>query len=267
MDLLVKNHIACISGGSRGIGKTIALTLAKEGVHIILLGRNEKTLEDTKNIILAEGVKVWTLSLDLKDDQETAKKLPELLSEIGGLDILVNNVGGVETFGGFFDLTLQDWKESFDLNFFSAVSATAAVLPYLKKSQCGRIINISTVPAKQPGWFNPHYSAAKAALINLTKHLANTLAKDRILVNAICPGTLGGEAWERNILDKAQRLNISPEEARSAMEKEEQAKVPLGTIGDPEDIANLVAFLASPRAKFITGTCIQVDGGVVRSIF
>lgn len=262
-----RNKVALITGGGHGVGKAIALALARDGFDVIICGHTESHLASAEKEIESIGTHVHTFQVEATRPEDVKKLFSEVVKKMGGLDVLVNNVGRVERFGGFSDLSDDDWRGAYELNFMSAVYFTREALPWLKKSKAARIINIASVPARQPGFFNPHYSAAKAALVNLSKHLANTLAKDKVLVNTICPGALKGGIWERNVSDKAKNLGVSEAEAEKLMEKEEKAKVPLQEIGMPEDVAELVAFLASEKAKFITGTCIDVDGGTTRSVF
>jgi 3-oxoacyl-[acyl-carrier protein] reductase len=262
-----QNKTALVTGGGNGIGKAIALALARDGFDVVITGRTESRLASAKREIEAVGGQVYTFAGDATDPKDAKKLFSDVVKKIGKLDVLVNNVGDARTFGTFEDLSDNDWHDAYELNFMSAVYVTREALPWLKKSKAGRIVNIATLPARQPGSFNPHYAAAKAALVNLSKYLSNTLAKDKILVNAICPSALKGGAWERNVADRAKRLGVSLAEAEKIMEGEEKKKAPLGKIGMPEDVAELVAFLASEKAKFITGTCIDVDGGITRSIF
>lgn len=266
MDFALKDKIALITGSSGGLGKAIALSLAQERVSVIICGRNDKNLKKTESEINKLGVKVYKYSLEATNSKEVKKLFSKIVAKIGRLDILVNNIGGVEKFGSFFDLFDDDWRKAFELNFMTMVYFTREAMPWLKKSDCGRIINISSVPARQPGLFNPHYSASKAAVLNLSKYLSNILAKDNVLVNTVCPGTLAGGAWKRNITDRSRRLNISLKNTEGLMRRDEQNKVPLGRIATLEEVANIVTFLASEKASFITGTCIDIDGGVVKSI-
>lgn len=266
MDMGLQNRVALVTGASRGIGKEIALSLAREGVEVILCGRTEQTLQKAKPELEQYGVAAHIKVADLTKPSEVEGLFSEVVEKIGKLDIVVNAVGGVTKFGGFEDLSEEDWMESLRLNFMSMVSVSKNALPWLKKSDQARIINIASVPARQPGLYNPHYSVAKAAMLNLSKYLANNYAKDGIRVNAICPSTITGDNWDGRISDRAKREGVSLGEARKIMEDEEKIKVPLGVLGVPTDIASLVVYLSSSRAGFITGTCIDVDGGVVRSI-
>lgn len=267
MDLSLRNRTALVTGSSRGIGRVIAHALAKEGVDMILCGRSQETLTSTKREMEDFGVAVYEKTLDVTKPENVKSLFDEVVAKIGRLDILVNNVGGVTSFGSFLDLEPKDWHASIDLNFMSMVYFSKYAMPWLKKSDQARIINISTVPARQPGLFNPHYSVAKAAVLNLSKYLANNFAKDGVRVNSICPSTIVGGNWNERVADRAKRDGLSSEEGKKIMENEERNKVPLGELGFPEDIASMVLYLASAKSRFITGTCIDVDGGVVRSMF
>lgn len=266
MELSLKGKTAFITGGTKGIGRVIALLFAEAGADVIISGRGKKNLEKVKTEIEKFGNKIFTAQVDATRSDEVKKIFSETISKIGKLDILVNNIGSIEKFGGFLELEDNDWKRCYDTNFMSAVYNTRESIPFLKKSGSGRIINISTLAAKQPGFYNPHYSAAKAALLNLSKHLSNILAKDKILVNAICLSTVKTEFWPKNVENKQKLLNVSYEEAEKNYEEEEQEKNPLHQIGMPEDIAHLALFLASDKAKWITGACFTADGGTSRYI-
>ena len=267
MNKSLQGRIALVTGGSRGIGKAIAATLAREGADIILCALNADVLEQARVEIEKMGVKAWAAAFDATDSGEVKNFFEKTVRSVGKLDILVNNVGGVMDHAAFEELSDKQWLDSWNLNFMTAVYFTRGALPWLKKSKTARIINISSTAGKQPGGFNPHYGAPKTALNSLSKFLANQLAPQKILVNSICPSTVNGGLWEKHIADKAKRSDISIEEATRLMEEEVKKKTPLGKIGTPEDVAELVAFLASDKAQFITGTCIAVDGDLIKSIF
>ena len=269
MDLGLKGRTALITGSSRGLGKAIALALAQEGANVIINGRKWLSVAHTAHEIDRKfnfNVQAHQFACDITNPERIRDFFREKMPVIGILDILVNNAGNIETFGKFEDLTEEDWQRSFDLTFMSAVRLIRASLPYLKRSDQARIINISSLSAHQPGYFNPHYSVAKAALLNLTKHLANHLGKDKILVNAICPSTLAGGGWDHNVIDRSKRENITTEQAEKLMRTEESKKSPLNKVGELSDVANLAVFLASTNAGFLTGHCYNIDGGITRSI-
>jgi 3-oxoacyl-[acyl-carrier protein] reductase len=156
--------------------------------------------------------------------------------------------------------------QSFRINVLAMVNASLEAIPWLKKSDQARIINIASLAARQIGKFLPHHAATKAAMLVASKQLANILGKDNILVNAICPGTLHGEPWERGVKNLSEHLHITMEEAAIKMEEDERAKTALGRVGAPQDVARLATFLASNYANWITGASYTIDGGASRSV-
>jgi 3-oxoacyl-[acyl-carrier protein] reductase len=267
----LKGRVALVTGSSQGLGKAIAMALAQESADVIINGRWSKTVGATAYEIEHKNnhdIKAYQLACDATNPDKIIEAFSEKMSSIGHLDILVNNVGNITTFGKFEDLSDEDWQKSFDLSFMSTVRFTRVSLPYLKKSDQARIINISSLPAHQPGFtgLNPHYGVAKAGLVNLTKNLANDLGRYGITVNAVCPSTLSGGGWLENVKDRAKRQGISVEEAESIMRLEESNKSPLNKVGGLEDVANLVVYLSSHQANFLTGHCYNVDGGITRGI-
>lgn len=267
MDLGLKGRVALITGSSSGLGRIIADTLAKEGADVILNGRNkEKTNKACREINHNFKVMTYPCHADITNPNEINLFFSKILPEIGRLDIVVNNAGNLEKFGTFWNLTEKDWIQSFDLTFMPLVRFSLRAYPWLKKSGHGRIINIGSIPAHQPGRVNPHYAAAKAAILPVSKMMANEFAKDNILVNVVCPSTLHGGGWEENVKRRSERDNISATEAEDKMLEEEKLKSPLGRLGTLQEVADQVVFLASNRAGFTTGQCFSIDGGITRSI-
>lgn len=267
MDLQLKNRVVLVTGGSKGIGASIVLKLVKEGAKVIFCARPSSAMTALELEVRAIGGDCLALPVDVFDAPEIKKMVDVAAAHWGGLDVLINNVGGAINFGGFEELTDEDWMRSYEFNVMSIVRFTRAVLPYMRKSGLKRIVNISSISATQPGSFNPHYTVTKAAIINLSKHLANMLAKDKILVNAVCPGPVYSESWEENILRIASVKRISETEARVLVETEEAAKIPLGILGTGDHIASVVALLASPLSDWTTGSCFHVNGGKMSNAF
>ncbi|MFA6354717.1 MAG: SDR family NAD(P)-dependent oxidoreductase [Candidatus Paceibacterota bacterium] len=267
MNKELRNRVALITGSSRGIGKEIAVTLAKAGADVVICGSSKVNVEKAEKELGSSGTKTYSYVLDATKSAEVKNLFSNIIQKIGQLDILVNNVGGIKESVKFLDVTDEQWQAAWNLNFMTMVNFSREAIPWLKKSLYGRIINISSVPGKQPGMFNPHYGAPKAAMNYLNKYLANSLAPDGILVNAILPHTVLGGLWDEHVADRAKKLNVSAEEAGEIMKKEIKERIPLGKMAMLEDVAELVAFLASDKAKFITGTSIAVDGGTIKSIF
>lgn len=254
------NKVAIVTGGTRGIGKAIVYALYSAGSRVFICGNKHSPIDfkDRPNLDLEKA--------DVTSPEQIKRLFEKIKEKNTGIDILVNNVGGLEKFGRFEDLTDLDWLNAFNLNLMSMVRFCRLAIPYLKRSPAPRIINISSLVAHQPGKFNPHYGVAKAGMLFLSKYLSNELAEHGILVNTICPGIIRGGGWVTNIKDRAKRDKISREKAEEKMIKEGKKKIPLGKLGEVRDIAELVVFLASERAGFITGQVFDVDGGMNKSI-
>ena len=265
MNLELKGRLALVTGSTRGLGKAIAMALAQEGAEVIINGRHEESvLKTMKEISNKHRVTTWACPVDVTDGEaiKTFFRLGSVAAK-GRLDILVNNVGNIEKFGSFTELKDEDWLRCYDLTFMSAVRFTREALPFLTASGSGRIINISSLISHQPGNNFPHYAPAKAALNNLTKYLATILGMKKILVNAICPSNVDYTEMSE---DRAKREHISTDEAWWKIFEEEKNKSPLGRAGSLEDVANLVVYLASDKAKFLTGHIYNVDGGITRGL-
>ncbi len=262
---ILAGRTALVTGGSKGIGAAIAKAMAAAGANVAVTARGEASLTSLVDEISSAGGQALSIRSDATDEKSVAQAIDAAVSHFGGLDILVNNVGGPTEFSGFWSLTDEDWLACYDVNVVSAVRFTRHAVPHLKQSKAPRIINMSSISAIEPGTFNPHYSVTKAALINLSKHLSNLLVKDGILVNCVCPGPVHSDSWEQNVERLARERGVSLEESRATVEKEESAKVPLGRIGEGGDVAGMVVFLASDEASWITGSCFKVDGGKLRS--
>ena len=267
MDLQIKNRIALVTGGSRGIGAGIVRQLAQEGVKVIFFARASAAMTALESEVRAGGGACLAVPVDVFDSQALLSAVDGAAAHWGGLDILVNNVGGAIRYAGFEELNDDDWMKTFEFNVMSTVRCTRAALPYLRRSTLKRVINISSISAHQPGSYNPHYSVTKAAVVNLGKHLANILAKEKILVNTVCPGPVYSESWESNILKIAAERKITVDEARITVEIEEAAKIPLEAVGEAEQIAAVVALLSSPVSDWTTGSCYHINGGKLMSAF
>lgn len=262
----LSGRVAVVTGASKGIGKAIAMRLAAAGAHVVICARDPQHLELTAREIRESGGSVLVIPVDVTDGNAVRAAVERVANEVNGIDILVNNAGGAIRFGGLAELSDDDWINAFQLNVMSMMYFVKASLPWLRQSKNARIITISSIAGVEPGLFNPHYTTTKAATINFTKVLANSLAKERILCNVVCPGTVRTDAWDKNIDETAHRESITREAAAALVEQQEVAKIPLGRIGESEEIAGLVAFLASDEAGWITGSCFNVNGGKTRSI-
>ncbi len=264
MDLGLRGKVALITGAGQGIGKCIALTLAGEGCNIGICDLRKETLDTAASEIRATGVEVLAVQSDVTKRKDNENFVAQAAGKFGRIDILVNNAGR----GGPSDLLeLQEevFRRNMDLMMFGPIQLCRQTIPYMRKQGWGRIINISSIFGKQPG-AQLDYDSIKAALLMVTKDFSNYLAKDNILVNAVCPGPIRTPLWEgpgamADQIGKKLGMTV-PQVMKSFAEQ----NIPLGHHGDPEDIGNIVAFLASDKAKFITGQAINVDGGMVRAL-
>jgi len=266
MNLNLKEKKVFITGASKGLGLEIAKAFAKEGSIVTMCARNEDILEKAKFSFKNFADNVITYSMDVTNYQEVADGIKKAVVSMGSLDILINNVGSTDIFGGFFDLNEEDWINTYRKNVISIVNTVRVAHPFLVKSINPRIINISSLTGLQPGGFSPHYSTSKAAVINLSKHLSNILASDKILVNCVVPGSFESDAWSRNIQRVVDQKDVSYEEAEISEVELACSTMSLNRIGKPNDIAPLILLLASGRSSWTTGSCFVIDGGKMRSI-
>jgi 3-oxoacyl-[acyl-carrier protein] reductase len=271
MDLGLTGKIALVTGGSKGIGAAIALELAREGADVAICARNAGELDAMAERLRALGRRVAAVPADLSSAAGVTAVVDGVLAQLGRVDILVNNVGGAPGPGGFMNLTDEHWQAAFDLNVMSAVRFSRALLPGMIERRWGRIINIASTSAREPDIVVVHYNSVKAGLLALSKTLSNAYAKDGVLVNCVSPGLTRTPAVEKSAV---KRLSEQGEDTSVLSSDEAVARyylprrpLPIGRIGNPEDLAGIVAFLASERASWITGAYINVDGGWVKSIY
>ena len=255
MDLELKNKVALVTGSSRGIGRSIALGFADEGCHVSLCARGEERLLETEKEVTEKGIETLATAGDLTTAAGIDRVVAATLERWGKIDILVNNVGG-SVWNPFGDVSDDEWLHVFNLNMFAAVRATRAVLPSMQDRNSGSIITISSIFGREAGG-PATYNATKAAEISMGKTLAKEVAKTGIRVNTVAPGSVifPGGNWQK-------RMDADPEGIAKFVEQE----IPAGRFGNPEEIADVVVFLSSDRASWVTGACINVDGCQSRSL-
>ncbi len=262
MDLGLRDKVALVAASSKGLGKAIAWGLAAEGARVVVCARGEEALAATAREIEEDtGSPVLAVVADLTVKEDIERLVARTVEEFGGLDVLVTNAGGPPP-GLFVDLSDEEWEVAANLTLMSAVRLIREAIPHMRRGGWGRIITLTSVSVKQPIDNLILSNAVRLAVLGLTKSLANELAKDNILVNTVCPGWTRTERMEELLRDRARRGGTSLEEEFAQIERD----IPLGRMGSPEEVANLVVFLASERASNITGTAIQVDGGYVKGV-
>lgn len=257
MDLGLSGKVAMVTGASRGLGRYMALKLAEEGCDLAICARSEETLQETAGEIEALGRQVVLRALDVTVAGAAEEMVDATTASLGKIDILVNNVGGNRR-GQVHETTDADWQEIMDLNFNSHLRFSRAVVgPMLERGE-GVILFISSIFGREAGGKGLSiYNTTKAALISLAKIMALELAGEGIRVNSIAPGSIRfpGGSWDKRCIE-------DPE----GMAEFIRQNLPLGRFGAAEELADVVTFLASPRASLVTGSCINVDGGQSHSL-
>ena len=263
MDLGLKGKVAIALAASKGLGRASATALAAEGAAVVIGARSVQVLEETARHIQSEtGSRVVAVPTDVTKPEDLEAIVAVAVREFGYVDILVNNAGGPPpgTFEKFGD---EQWLAAFELNLLSAVRMIRLVLPHMRKRGGGRIINIVSTSVKQPIDGLLLSNAIRASVVGMAKTLSIELALDNITVNNVCPG--------RILTDRIRQLYQLREKREQGISEEDALKeaardIPMQRIGKPEELGALVAFLASEQAAYITGTTIQVDGGLTRSL-
>jgi 3-oxoacyl-[acyl-carrier protein] reductase len=260
MDLGLKGRAALVLASSQGLGKASALSLAREGADVVICARRAGPLEAARDDIQQEtGSRVLAVPCDITDPAQIERLVEAAVEAFGRLDILVTNSGPPRS-GLFLDLRAEDWRAAIDGLLMSTVHVCMQVIPIMRRQRWGRIIHITSTSVKQPLGHLMLSSAARMGVAGLSKVTANQFAAENVLIHTICPGPFLTEA-EVAFFDRiAQEQGTTPQEAQRQWLKD----VPMGRIGDPQEFGDVVAFLASERASYMTGTVIQVDGGRVQ---
>jgi NAD(P)-dependent dehydrogenase (short-subunit alcohol dehydrogenase family) len=262
MDTELQGKVVVVTAASKGIGMAVTQTLADEGAHVVAGARTTSSLEGLPG--------VTAVRVDLSTCDGPGELIQRAIDEHGYVDVLVNNMGGLRLrLDGFLATTDEDFIWALQMNFFSALRACRAVLPLMLERKDGSIVNVTSIYAAfQPNGSTVDYGAAKAALVNLTKSLAQEFGPFGVRVNSVSPGPVATDLWlgDDGVVETvARRTAMDPEEAVVAV-LSEMGGAATGKISTPEDVAFLIAFLASGRASNITGQNLVVDGGLVRTI-
>ena len=263
MDLGLVGSRAIVTGGSKGLGRAIAAELLTEGVSVAICSRNREELEATAAELRkqvgdseSEVRSVLAMTCDVTQPDQVAEFVEASVLAMGGLDILVNNAGGARP-GQFGTLTDEDWRADIEVKLFSQIRCTRAALPYLRRSTAPRVININAVYAKYPDPAFLASSVNRASCLSLSKALSIELGRDGILVNSVNIGLVETPQWQN--IHRRRAPDMPPDEFFGQLAA---AEVPLGRFGQPDEVAGLVAFLASDRASYIAGASIDVAGGM-----
>jgi len=263
MDLGIKERVALVAASSRGLGKAIAQRLSQEGAKVVICARDEGRLLLTRDeIAAATGGVVKAIKADVTDKDQVSQLVKKTIDEFGTIHILVCNAGGPPS--GMADkFTVADYHQALELNLLSTINLCYEVMPFMKKQRWGRIINMTSVSAKQPIDNLILSNTSRAGVLGFSKSLSNQLAPFGITVNSVCPGYTRTERVDELARSFEESGKGTANDFYSNIEK----AIPAGRLGTPEELAQAVAFLTSEGAGYITGIALQVDGGYIKAVF
>ena len=259
MDLGLQGKVALVAAASRGLGRAIAEAFAREGAQVAICARHEAGVHAAAAGI---GPQVLGVAADVSQPDGAERVVRAVVERFGRVDILVNNAGGPPS-KPFVEVTDEDWWQAVGLNLMSTVRLSRLVVPHMRAHGGGRIINVTSFTVKQPLPNLVLSNAVRLAVVGLAKTLAAELAPENILVNTVCPGPIATERLQALTATYAEREGTSFEDAERRLWTNQ---IPLGRLGRPEEFADVVVFLASPRASFVNGTTLQIDGGLIKSV-
>lgn len=257
----LKDRVALVTGGGRGIGRSVALALAGQGAHLAICGRTQETLDGTAADIRALGVECWPIRADVTRLADIERFVAVAARSAGRVDILVNNAVSSKS-APFHEQTDDDWRHHIDVKLVAYIRSVRAVIPHMQARKWGRIVNMGGMTARVAAPLRVTNGINNAGVANLTSQLAGQLGPDGITINCIHPGATMTDRQRMNLERRAKDAGIAVDE----MTRRAIAEVPLGRLIEPGDIANAVLFFCSPLAAMITGQAIAVDGGQVNAI-
>jgi len=262
MDLGLRDKVAIVTGSSDGIGFTVAHLLAVEGARVVVCARREAKLVEARDRIVKDtGAEVLAVQCDVRKLDDVQRLVRDTLQRFGAIHILINNAGSVPSIK-FPDVSDAQWYEYLERKLMGFLRVTREVVPHMQKAGWGRIINIAGTAGWEPSNTGMAVGLNNAAVMNWTKSMSLQYASDGILVNTVAPGSIDTPRQVGNRQREAEVTGKSVEEIRQARVKD----IPLHRLGDAQEVANVIVFLASQCSSYITGTCVTVDGGVVRGI-
>ncbi len=255
MDLGLQGKVALITGGSKGIGLETAMKLAREGALVAIVARDQTGLQAAADQIKEKtGAQALQISADVSDKVDCEEAVKKTVEHFGRLDILINNAG-TSAAAAFDQVSSEKWQQDIDLKLFGAIHCSQAALPFMRKAGGGAIVNVTAVMAKTPPASSLPTTVSRAAGLALTKAMSKDLGHDNIRVNSVCIGLIRSDQIEK------RWQKIAPEMTWEQFSLDQGKSIPLGRIGDTEEAANVITFLASAAASYVTGTSVNIDGG------
>lgn len=263
MDLGLKNRVALVAAASQGLGKAIGLALSREGCKIAICSRDEGRVRSAAQEIAGEtGGEVLPVRADVTRLEDIKGFVKTAVEAYGGVDILVTNAGGPPP-GNFEDVGDEEWYSTYDLTFLSAVRLIRECIPYMKQKRWGRVVVMTSMSVKQPIDNLVLSNAVRLAVVGMAKSLVKDLAPYNITVNIAAPGFIATDRLKELFEARARREGTTREQVEAGV----VSSIPMGRLGDPREMGELVAFLASERASYLTGNVIQLDGGMYKGVF